>query len=484
MAWYRKNTSGHTQACLIFSPSFLRTETRVNSTALAPGTTMLLYGLILLVYVPGLIAIFRVPRLAMMPVVTFTFLGLFIFTAVGSLYVITRPHFAYGSLLSAEYVAMLVLQALMFYVVAGPYAFLRHTPAIDRTSGREDQFVMAALILAVLLLLSLYYLKVGKFLILDMLAGRIDRTNVLQFRASTWGLPEYPLFRLGFFVFPALIAAQRIAVIFSRGLILWTDVLIIIACFIPILLPAEKAAVLQIAVVIFIAYTLGLGSQGKSLSSTLNKKVIALGCISLMPTFGAYLIYFEAGSGFAYLLDQIVFRIFGAYSEALAGVVRYTEMNGFLHGATLPVFKGFLPHDRILADVMMHSFLAAGTELKGQPIPGGIPVPAIGEGFLNFGWPGFFVFSFVAFGCVVLVQEFLLRLRMGATSSAFLAWHAYLGLTLSTTSLFGTFISLIHGVVALVVILLWCVANRFLRRNYLPRSRSSYDSQFSRNLGS
>lgn len=435
----------------------------MNNAVPNPVTVSLLYGLIIVAYVPGLIAIFRMRRLASMPIVTFTFLGMFLFTAVGSLYVIARPHFAYGSLISGNYVAMLVLQALVFYALAGPYVFMRPGTRVECTARREDGFVMGFLMLAVALILALYYLKVGKFLLFDMLAGRINRTNVLQFRALTWGLTEYPLFRLGFFVFPAIIAAQRVAMISARGAFKWTDALIILACLVPILLPAEKAAILQIAVVISIAYTLHLGSRGRSLSSALNKKVVAIAVIALIPTLAAYLIYYETGSDFAYLLDQILFRIVGAYSEALAATVRYTEMHGFLHGATFPLFKGLFPHDRVVIDVMMHAFLAAGTELQGQPIPGGIPVPAVGEGFINFGWPGFFVFSFVAFGCVVLVQDLLLRLKMGATSTALTAWHAYLGLTLSTTSLFGTFISLIHGLVAVGIILIWLLAHRLLQ---------------------
>ncbi len=111
---------------------------------------------------------------------------------------------------------------------------------------------------------------------------------------------------------------------------------------------------------------------------------------------------------------------------------------------------------------MMHAFLAAGSELKGGAMLGAVPVPAIGEGFLNFGWLGFLVFGIVSFGCLVLVQELMLRLRIGATSSALMVWHAFLGLTLSTTSLFGTFISLIHGLVALGVVMLFFLVRRLL----------------------
>jgi hypothetical protein len=424
----------------------------------------LLYGFILFIYLPGLVAIVRMRRLALMPVITFSFLGMFLFTAVGSWLIITRWHFALKSLLTDEYVGMLILQALLFYAIAGPYVMRRSNIAVECKETRVDGIVRTILILAVVAILAAYYLKVGKFLLFDLLAGRINRVNILEFRALTWGLPEYSLFRLGFFVFPAIIAAQTVAMMSARGRVGWRNPLIILACLLPILLPAEKAAILQIAVILFIAYSLHLGMQGRSLGSALNGKVIVAGIVALVPTVVAYVLYLGHGEGIEHLPYQVLFRVIGAYSESLAATVRYADLHGFLHGATFPTFKGLFPHARVSLDATMHTFLAAGTELKGQPIPGGTPVPANGEGYINFGWPGFIVFCIVAFSCVVLVQELLLRLRLGATSTALMAWHGYLGFTLSTASLFGTFISLIHTLLAVGIVLLWLAVSKWSRR--------------------
>lgn len=423
-----------------------------------------IYLVIIGVYLPGIFAILFMRRLGMMPVITFTFLGMFFFTALGSYLIIFRSNHFFNSLFSPAYAQMLVLQALLFYVVAGPYVAFRKPAPREHVVALEDNWLMSILIGATMLILTAYYLKVGKFLLFDLLAGHISRVNVLQFRALTWGLPEYPIFRLGFFVFPALIAAQRVAAMSIRGKLNKTDLLVILACLIPILLPGEKAGLLQMAAILFIAYSLHLGSRNVALGSAINPKVIAASAVALIPTLVAYHLYFSDAGSFGQLADAFVFRVIGSYSEALAATVRYTEIHGFLAGSTLPTFKGLFPHDRIFLDQLMHSFLAAGTELKGQPIAGGIPVPANGEGYINFGWPGFVFFSTLAFFMVVALQELLLRLQLGTTSTALMTWHAYLGLTLSTSSLFGTFISLVHGAVAAFVIGAWLVIQYLLKK--------------------
>lgn len=426
--------------------------------------TFLLYALVLVAYLPGLVAILRMQRLAMLPVVTFTFLGMFLFTAAGSILIMTRPHFALGTLLSGEYVAMLIMQALIFYAVAGPYLFLRRLPLERPTATlRTDRFVRGFLLLMTALILALYYIKVGRFLLFDLLAGRINRVNILEYRAQTYGLPEYPFFRLGFFVFPALVAALTVAMASARKRFAAWDAFVIGICLVPPLLLAEKAAILHMAAVLFIAYALHLGSSGRSLVSALRGKAVLVVGAAFLPTLATYLVYFSAaGDSVQAAGDQLLFRIVGVYSEALAATVPFVERHGFLGGITMPNLKGILPHERFNLETAMHSFLAAGTEYRVQvALHGASPVPATGEGYVNFGWPGFALFSVVSFACVVLFQEILLRLRLcvGPTAIALSAWYGYLGFTLFTTTVFATFISLTHTIVAVGVLLIWYAAH-------------------------
>ena len=103
-----------------------------------------------------------------------------------------------------------------------------------------------------------------------------------------------------------------------------------------------------------------------------------------------------------------------------------------------------------------HSFISS--------LSGSTSVPATGEGYVNFGWPGFILFSITSFLCVIIFQELLLRLRMAATGLALSAWYGYLGFMLFTTSLFATFVSLIHTIIAMAVISFWFLVRKFSRK--------------------
>lgn len=439
----------------------------------------LLFLLVLAVYLPGLLAAVRLPKLAAMPVVTFTFLGMFLFTAAGSWQVMTQTHYlprltsegvwisvAAGTLGSGQFVVMLLTQALLFYAIAGPYVYLKREVAVAAPAAAPaDEVVRALLALGMVIVLFLYYLKVGRFLLFDLLAGKINRINILEFRALTYGLKEYPFFRLGFLVFPALVAALSIGIASARGRMKFSDLLWIAACLVPPLLLAEKAAILNMSAVLFIAYGIHLGRHGRALGSALNGKALAAIALAFVPTAATYFIYFNTASdSLREIASQFLFRITGVYSQALAATVGFVEAHGYLHGTTLPNLKGLLPHERFNLEAAMQLFLG-GLEVSSQSaVAGATPVPATGEGYVNFGWPGFVLFGGISFLCMVLIQEVLLRIRAGATAWALSAWYGYLGFTLFTTSLFATFISLIHTVVAVGVIALWHVAGRVLDR--------------------
>jgi hypothetical protein len=151
----------------------------------------------------------------------------------------------------------------------------------------------------------------------------------------------------------------------------------------------------------------------------------------------------------------------------MAASVPFVDAHGYLGGVTMPNVKGLFPHERFNLEAAMHGFLAAGSESLSQvALPGASPVPATAEGYVNFGWPGFVLFSVVAFASVVVVQEILIRLRsrFGSAAWALSAWYGYLGFTLMTTTVFATFISLIHTVLAAGVLVAWYVIDRLLRR--------------------
>jgi hypothetical protein len=439
----------------------------------------LLYLLVFAVYLPGLVAAVRSPKLAAMPVVTFTFLGMFLFTAAGSWQVMTQMHYlvrltsettwvseAAGTLGSGPFVVMLLVQALLFYAIAGPYVYLKKSPILaQEPAAPADVVVRRVLALATVAVLGMYYLKVGRFLLFDLLAGKINRVNILEFRALTYGLKEYPFFRLGFLVFPALIAALTVGIASARGRLKSGDLLWIGCCLVPPLLLAEKAAILNMSAVVFIAYSLHLGTRQRALGSALNAKTLAVIALAFLPTAATYFIYFSTASdNYREVINQFLFRITGVYSQSLAATVGFVEAHGYLHGTTLPNLKGLLPHERFNLEAAMQLFLGGLDIDPKSAIAGSTPVPATGEGYVNFGWPGFVLFGALSFFCMILLQELLLRLRIGATGWALSAWYGYLGFTLFTTSLFATFVSLTHTLIAAGLIALWYLVGRILQR--------------------
>jgi hypothetical protein len=428
----------------------------------------LVFTVVMAAYFPGVVAALMLPRLTVMPVVTFAFLGMFLFTAVGSFLIMTRPHWALGSLFSSAYVMMLLGQAVIFYAVVGPYLWWRKLPlSVDVGSVGAGNLLRAVLALATLAILAYYYAKVGRFLLFDLVAGRINRVNILEYRALTYGLPEYPLLRLGFFVFPALIAAITVAMASARGHLTGRTILVMGLCMVPPLLLAEKAAVLHMAAVVFIAYAVRLGDWGLPLAAALRGRTLLFVLLAFIPTAFSYLAYFNLpGDTVRSAFDQFLFRIVGVYSETMAASVPFVDAHGYLGGVTMPNAKGLFPHERFNLEAAMHGFLAAGSEYRSQvALPGASPVPATAEGYVNFGWSGFVLFSVVAFASVVAVQEILLRLRarFGAAAWALSAWYGYLAFTLMTTTVFATFISLIHTVLAVGVLVAWYAIDRLQR---------------------
>ncbi len=429
----------------------------------------LIFAAVMAAYLPGVVAAFLHPRLIAMPVVTFAFLGMFLFTAAGSILIMTRPHWALGPLSSSAYVMMLLGQALIFYAVVGPYLWWRKIRlTTDAGAVVTGNLLLALLALATLAILAYYYAKVGRFLLFDLVAGHINRVNILEYRALTYGLPEYPVLRLGFFVFPALIAAITVAMASARGRLGGRALVTIGLSLVPPLMLAEKAAVLHMAAVVFIAYGLHLGNRGLPLVAALRGRTLLIVLLAFMPTAFTYLVYFSApGDTVRSAFDQFLFRIVGVYSETMAASVPFVDAHGYLGGTTMPNAKGLFPHERFNLEAAMHGFLAAGSEYRSQAaLPGASPVPATAEGYINFGWPGFVLFSVVAFASVVVVQEILLRLRarFGAAAWALSAWYGYLAFTLMTTTVFATFISLIHTVLALGVLVAWYAIDHLLRR--------------------
>lgn len=233
----------------------------------------------------------------------------------------------------------------------------------------------------------------------------------------------------------------------------------LLLCLIPPLLLADKAGILYLLIILIISYSLYLASCERPVMSILNRKVF----LAILSGIGiTWLLYGFYNSGkdasifdYSYML---IFRVLGSYTEAMAALVPYVDEYGQLSGVSLPNMKGLLLHDRFNLEASLHYYMTHWkfeTDFSG--LPGNVLVPAAAEGYANFKWAGFILFSMTMCISVVIAQEFFIRLKMGILSYALMVWYAYLAVTMSMTSIFSTYISLIHTVVMVLLCLLWVV---------------------------
>ena len=499
---------------------------------LSTGGKLLCYGIVLLAYLPGLTFILFSERATRHPVLALSFLGLFVFHALGSIGVLYMQYSISGiALISSAYLWMLVAEALEFYLVAGPYVYFRHHPMAtdfnedDRTSG----IFRVLLLIAIVAIIGAYYLEVRHFLLFDLVAGKININTVLPYRLQySYGLPNFNYYRLGFLVLPAILAGYTVIRCTLRRRFGALDIAVIIFCFIPQLLLAEKSSLLHLGLVILIALAVGFGLRRQPLYQLISPKIVGLLFLLAVPTVVTYVIY-EASyerwdvlntpsqvlehvspayrdlrnEGYSTIearqklaetvfkqnlsperimenlwpaLGKISHRLFVVYSEALALSVPFVEEYGKFGGVTLPTVRGLLPHKQLLIEVPMHIYafdaehahqvfsnyvFSAGAPKLGRLewFSGSMPVSALAEGYINFGWAGFLLFGVMTFASVILVQEILWRLPLGLLPQALMAWYGYLAVTLSMHSVFQTFISLIHtGVLLALAGTYWAIA--------------------------
>lgn len=84
--------------------------------------TWAIYLFMISSYVPGVYFLIRNQYLFRLPVLVFFFIGLFIFHAIGSLFVLISPFVVTGAFLfSEEYVWIVFLQPLTFYMAVWLY---------------------------------------------------------------------------------------------------------------------------------------------------------------------------------------------------------------------------------------------------------------------------------------------------------------------------------------------------------------------------
>lgn len=422
-----------------------------------------IYFCILLVYLPGLVIFTNRERSLQFPLTTFTFLGMFVFNACGSVLVIRPELVGRNHHFSFEYFLMLVIQVLLFYIIAIPYVSLSRKVMPPITSDdRVDGAFLKVLIGIIAAILGIYVMQVGIPPLLAIVNRNLTLNQMIDVRTrSLYGHPHFSYYNLGYTVLPILTAVyvlSRYAVCSSRkAKSLW----IIPVCIGVSTLTGGKGSILEFGVALLVAYYLLSGwvtsknaaqsmiGSGDSLDSgkfqfSYKRSVFYL-LLATIPVLVMYRVYYGATLSFGETLVQLVNRIVGVYSECMAAVVSFVEQRGYLDGVTFPTVRGFFSHERYPVENAMHSFMFGGA--------GTVPLPAPAEGYVNFGWPGFIVLAIGTYFSVILVEQFLLRMPRNLMTISLLIFYSVLATKTAQMSLFATFVSLTY-VVAFGILLL------------------------------
>ncbi|GAB4140940.1 MAG: hypothetical protein Tsb009_10490 [Planctomycetaceae bacterium] len=442
------------------------------------------FGLIL-AYFPGLIFIGHRRRLLQFPVTSFTFLGLFVFNVVGSIFVIVPEFSRRDDYYRDEYAWLLVVQAVIFYFVVFPYAmFSKRKPREIEINPQVDRAFFAYLLGVIAGIIALYFVRVGYPPLLVILQGDLNLQDIIKIRTETvYGLPEFWLYNLGFTTIPLMASLYVLAVRAHSPGTLPRACWVIPICLCINALPGGKGNILDFCTALLIGYFLlsGWGNQQQEMSRLRNShlrmssekpltfsyaKTFFFLIAAFIPVLYMYKIYLGPMIEFGDLFSQLVYRIVGVYSESIAATVVYVEQRGLLGGATLPTVRGLFPHDRILLDSEMHMFMFGA--------PGSVTISGPMEGYLNFGWVGFIVFLLATFGSMIVIEEFVRSLRWTPLTLSILAFYGALATKVSQISLFAIFISLTYATLVLLLILVrkilvvWFEFGRVVRSPVLP----------------
>jgi hypothetical protein len=422
---------------------------------------LLAYLIVLVAYLPGLLMIKDSNGLQRAPLLLFAFVGMFLFNALGSILVMMRHYNYFGPLLTPQYVTMLIVQVLLFYAVAVPYLHAKQYGRRSSSSrvGPRGTDTIFSIVLGSLtvLILALYLRETGRFLITDLISGKLNAHNVLDYRAHTYGLANFRFFRLGFLVLPAMIGAHIVLTSMRDKILDPIRAIGLLACFVPPLLMAEKVGVLYVVLVLFAAWVVGRQSDLVNVKARSGWYLVLPLTLAALPTTVIYLMYYTGGENVLAEVSRLfLFRTLGSYTESIAAAVPFAQEAGWLHGRSWPNIGGLLPWQRINIEAALHHYMTNWTvtfEFSG--LVGSSSLPAVAEGYINFGWPGFICIALIWFFILIVSQEVLDRLRPQLVAQVLTAWYAYLALFTSLTSLFATLVSFIHTAVALAVYLLY-----------------------------
>lgn len=416
---------------------------------------IVLYLITLFVYIPWLFFAIRSKKISKFPIISFCFIGMFVCNALGSIFVIfpnmfgRLEYFYYPNehnFFSYEYILMVNLQALLFYLITGFYFLLVKKPTYKFIFyPRADRVFVYLLLLFMMSIIAMYFRNVGYPPLIEMIVRGLSGIDIVHYRVSmTYGLGDYSLYNLGFSILPRLTAIYVFVMGLAKSKKVFSNYLILVLCIIISTFTGGKGGVLGIVLVLIIAYILFCAGYTPYGRKPVAYKKISVGLVlAFIPTFFMYIKYYGDLSVFQ-IFVKILHRIIGS-TELIAAAVIYTQRNGFFNGASFPTIRGLLDHEQINLSNEMHLFLFGPG--------GGAPTSALTEGFLNFGWAGFIGMAICTFIIIILVQDFVKYLPKDFLSFSLVVMYSFFAFAISYVSLSATFVSLTYvSLFALLII--------------------------------
>lgn len=414
-------------------------------------TPLLLYASVLIVYLPGVVGVLASQKSLKYPVISFFFLGMFFFNVLGSIGVFW-PEKKYIIFFDTEAVAenvalVLIIQGLIFYIVALPYVLIRRSPSLFARPAKLDFLIIGCGIIGMAILVACYFFETKNFLFFNLIDGSMGLDNSFEFRMKyIYGLNNWPIYNIGFTFLPAAISIYAVITYTLGDTCRWIGVLAIVMCIAISMMLGSKAGFVGFAIPLALAYGVIIGYRDGRLSQLLiSKKLFGF---FLASVFFLYIGYNKASGGALGLVDlveRVLYRVFVVGPETIAAVISFVQENGELGLSVFPSARGLLSHEQINLSLIIHEYMA-GAE-------GGATLPFSAEAFISAKWGGVMAISAFVSLILIFLQEVAFRIKVGVASLAFSALISYLAVRMTTIGVFATFLNFMYPATILTIAL-------------------------------
>lgn len=437
------------------------------------ASPLLLYASVLAAYLPGVGVIFASRTALRFPIITFAFLGMFFFNALGSIGVFSPEKiytiFFDTSAVAEDVALVLILQALLYYIVVLPYVLNRRAPLPPTCPTPGDFLLLGFGIVAMLIPVILYFIETQTFLIFSAVDGSMGLDNSFELRMKAiYGLSNWPLYNIGMVFLPSVISSYALILFNLSNVYRWFSFLAIVVCIAISTLLGSKAGIIMFVVSLGITYGVLLGVSGERVITLLRaKKLFVFTLFSLLLLYAGYMRASGSELGLSQLIERVWYRIFVVGPETIAGAISFVRENGELGISVFPSVRGLLSHEQVNLSLIIHEYIAGS--------PGGATLPFSAEAFISAKWGGFLAISVFIFLMLIIFQELAFRIKIGVASLAFSAILSYFSVRMMTIGVFATFLNLMYPAViiaaALLFIFMTFVMNRYRRFKLIDEGR-------------